>query len=151
MKKIKIGALELKINSQIYKLLLDEIGTYVFIKNLAREYVYVNKLTQALFQKDLEHIIGYGDSHFFELDALSDIIKNDNKVLDLGKIVTSEEINVIKNTKEIKVYQTVKKPIYNKHDSIVGLFGVATDVTENYILKQKLKDMAFSDCLNRTK
>ena len=99
MKKIKIDTSELKIDSQLYKLLLDQVGAYVYVyvKNLKREYIYVNELTQNLFQKDLEQIIGYDDSYFFELDALSDIIKNDNRVLDLGQMVTDEELKVIKN------------------------------------------------------
>lgn len=149
MKKIKIDTLGLKNDSQIYKFLLDEIGTYVYVKNLKREYVYVNKLTQNLFQKDLKYIIGYDDSHFFELNALSDIIKNDNKVLDLGETITDEEINVIKNNKEIKVYQSVKKPIYNNDDKIIGLFGVSTDVTEMYLLKEKLELLTLIDDLTK--
>jgi len=149
MKKIRIDTLELKNDSQIHKLLLDEIGTYVYMKNLKREYVYVNELTRNLFQKDLEYIIGYDDSHFFELDALSDIMKNDNRVLDLGETVIDEEFNIIKSNKEIKVYQSVKKPIYNNDDTIIGLFGVSTDVTEMYLLKEKLELLTFIDDLTK--
>jgi len=146
---IKINTVELDIDKKLYKLLLDETGTYIYIKNLKRQYVYVNDLTQKLFQKNLKDIIGYDDHHFFELEALSDIIKNDNRVLDLGEIVKDEEINVIKSTGEVKVYQAVKKPIYNSNNKIVGLFGVSTDITEIYNLKEKLKTLAITDSMTK--
>jgi diguanylate cyclase (GGDEF)-like protein/PAS domain S-box-containing protein len=149
---MKINSSELILepcNSQIYKRILDEVGTYVFVKDLDRKYMYVNKLTQKLFQKDLEDIIGYDDSHFFQVDALSDIVKNDSRVLDFGETVINEEINVIKSSKEIKVYQSVKKPIYNSNGKIIGLFGVSTDVTETYLLKEKLQSLLLTDDMTK--
>lgn len=138
LNKFKIDSEELNIDSDLHKFLLDETDAYIYVKDINRKYFYVNKLTQKLFQKDLENIIGYDDSNFFELDALSDIIKNDNRVFELGETVEDEELNVIKSNNEIRVYQSVKKPIYNKSDKIVGLFGISTDITEIYLLKEKV-------------
>ena len=145
MKIFKVDSIELQIDACLHTLLLDETDAYIFVKNLERKYVYVNQLTQNLFQKDFEDIVGYDDSHFFEIDALSDIIQNDNKVLDLGEVVRDREFNTIKDSKELKVYQSVKKPIYNSEDEIVGLVGVSTDITEMYLLKEQLKTQVFID------
>lgn len=146
---LKLNTVDLKLDNNLHKVLLDQTGAYIYIKNLNREYVYINEITQELFQKEKEFILGFDDSHFFELDALSDIINNDNWVLNLGKVVKDEEINIRKGDKEITVYQTVKKPIYNCVNKIVGLLGISTDITEMYLLKEKLKTLVFIDDLTK--
>lgn len=146
---LKLKTVDLELDINLHKVLLDQTGAYIYIKNLKREYIYINEITQELFQKEREFIIGYDDSHFFELDALSDIINNDNWVLNLGKVVKDEEVNVRKGNKEVTVYQTVKKPIYNCANKIVGLLGISTDITEMYLLKEELKTLVFIDDLTQ--
>lgn len=133
--------------TNIYELLLNEISAYIFIKDRDRKYVYVNELTSKLFNRDIEQIIGHDDNEFFDLNDESELIANDNLVLDYGKTVTDEETNTIKSTGEEKVYRTVKKPIYNNNNKIIGLLGISTDITDIYNLKEELKKQAATDPL----
>ena len=137
----------LDIDINLCEVLLNEVGAYIYIKDRHRRYIYVNKLTQILFNRELDDIVGSVDSEYFELDALSEIIINDTRVLESGETVTDEEFNTIKSTGEMKVYRSVKKPIYNNHNEIIGLLGISTDITDIHNLKEALKKQAITDPL----
>ncbi len=147
--RVQLPTPDLILDSDIFKLLLDQTGTYVFVKNTLGEYVYVNALTQRLFNRELADIIGHDDSHFFDLKVSSDIRKNDRRVLEKGETVIEREVNIIRETGERRIYQTVKQPVYNCEGKIIGLLGVSTDITELYTLKEKLKQLAVTDTLTQ--
>ncbi|NMP30018.1 diguanylate cyclase [Thalassotalea sp. M1531] len=119
---------------------LDHIGAYVFIKDLAGNYTYANELVCQLFNQPLEKIIGLDDSHFFSLEHSDDIKRNDRKVLDLGETIEAEERNIIAETGEALYFMTVKKPLRNDAGEIVGMFGVSTDITERKEMEIKLQN-----------
>ena len=97
----------------ISDLILNEIAAYVFLKDRNGKYVYVNEITRELFGRELEQIIGHDDSAFFDINELSELIANDTRVLHFGETITEEECNTIKESGEVRVYQTVKQPVYN--------------------------------------
>lgn len=75
---------------------------------------------------------------FFNLELANELIKNDKRVFN-GEILETVEKNVIKETNEIRYYQSVKKPLIDKSGNIVGLFGISTDITNRKILENDLK------------
>ena len=131
----------------ICKFLLDEVGAYIYMKNVDKKYVYVNELTCKLFNQDFEQIIGYDDNKFFDFTDSSELTDNDTVVLIHGKTITAEEVNTVKSTGDVRVYRTVKKPIYNNHQKIIGLFGISTDITDIHNLKEELRKQAITDSL----
>lgn len=130
------------------EILLDKVGAYVYVKDKERKYIYANKITQVLFNRELEDIIGTLDNEYFDMNTLYDINDNDTLVLDRGETVTDEEFNTIKATGEIRVYRSVKKPIYNNYNQIIGLLGISTDITDLHNLKEELKQQAITDPLS---
>ena len=129
------------------QLMLNDIGAYIFVKDVNKRYIYANQLTEDLFKDNFKSIIGLTDDELFDLTNSSDIKHNDDKVLNSGIHIKETEVNIIKATGEKRVYLSVKKPIYNIHNDIVGLVGVSTDITEQYILQQELKIQATTDYL----
>ncbi|RME59763.1 GGDEF domain-containing protein, partial [Candidatus Parcubacteria bacterium] len=147
---IRLPSSDLRIDNEIYRMLLDQSGAYIFVKNMKGEYVYVNRLTMKLFNRDMKDIIGHDDSAFFDLDVSADIRNNDRRVLESGETVIEEETNIIRETGETRVYQSVKKPIYNNQGKIIGLYGISTDITEIHTLREKLKKLAKTDALTQS-
>ena len=120
---------------------LNEVGAYIFTKDLDGKYTYANGLVLELFDVTLEEIIGKDDYSFFDKNEIKDLIENDKRVFN-GEIIESEEILVVKRTGEKRIYLTVKKPLYDENKNIIGMFGISTDITkqknlENKILAQK--------------
>lgn len=109
--------------------LLDNIGSYVYSKDLAGNYSYVNADVAELFQSSVEDIIGKDDSHFFDLKVSNELRNNDLKVIRDKVTVISEEKNTIKSTNKTHTFQVIKKPIFNELGDVVGITGISTDIT----------------------
>lgn len=62
--------------------ILEHVGAYIFIKDLAGRYTYVNQSVQELFGASFEDIIGQDDSHFFDLNLSDELMRNDRCVIE---------------------------------------------------------------------
>jgi diguanylate cyclase (GGDEF)-like protein/PAS domain S-box-containing protein len=127
-------------SDSIYKQLLDETEAYIYTKDLMGRYTYVNKLMQELLGGDIEHILGKNYDDFFTASRANKLLKYERKVLEKGlTIIKNNTLNIIE-TGDIKVFHTVKKPIY-KENIIIGLMGVSTDITKLKTEKEAFEAM----------
>lgn len=138
MKDKGIEKLQTQINC--LETILNSVETYIFTKDLSGRYTYVNALVAELFQAQAEDIIGKDDSYFFDLTVSDQLRQNDLKVMNEGVVVEAEEKNVIKATGEIKTYKSIKKPLFNEKNEIIGICGFATDISEQKELEVKVKE-----------
>jgi len=118
---------------------LAEVGAYIYTKDLNGCYTYANNLVLNLFGADLKDVIGKDDSHFFDLESKNRHSLDDRRILDHGETIESEEVATIKATDEMRIYWSVKKPIYDNQAKIIGLCGISTDITDRYRLERKLQ------------
>jgi len=114
---------------------VDFIDAYIFTKDKQGRYTYANQKVCELFNFPLDEIIGCDDSKFFDLSVANDLRVNDLKVMQEGQLLQSEEYSILALTGESRYYQVVKKPLRAEDNSIIGLFGLAIDISE-----QKKKD-----------
>jgi diguanylate cyclase (GGDEF)-like protein/PAS domain S-box-containing protein len=126
---------------------LDNLPSYVYIKDSKSRYVYANKHTLDLFGCTSKELHLAEDSNFFPPDVMKKLRKVDLKVLLGGS--TEEEIIVDDGESEKKVYLEVKTPIYsnNDNDLIVGILGISTDITYQKSLEEKALKLAITDVL----
>jgi len=118
---------------------LNNVGAFIYTKDLRGVYTYVNQPILDLFDKKIEEVIGFDDSHFFDLDLSEQLNKNDQKVMLGGGAVESEEINYIKLLKETRIYKVVKNPLFDTEGNIVGMCGISTDITDEKNLQKMVK------------
>jgi len=109
---------------------LNHIDAYVFTKDLQGRYTYANQKVLDLFGHSLDEVIGCDDSKFFSLEESNDIKINDQLVMIDGQVIDKEERNVIINTGETRYYHTEKKPLKSTDGTIIGIFGISTDITD---------------------
>lgn len=133
----------LMLELQSLKTVLNEIGAYIYTKDLDGKYSFANNLVLKLFDSSLEDVVGKDDSYFFDLEISSELQKNDIQVLKHGKYIENEEVNIIKATGERRIYWTVKKPLYDEANNIVGMCGISTDITERKVLEQEIKEKQY--------
>jgi PAS domain S-box-containing protein len=117
---------------------LDQVGAYIFTKDVSGRYLYVNEQVRQLFGVPVEQIIGRDDSHFFDLHQSDELIANDRRVLREGCTLQKEERNIHATTGEELIYWTVKSPVRNEAGEIVGLSGISTDITQRKRLEREL-------------
>ncbi|REL25788.1 diguanylate cyclase [Thalassotalea euphylliae] len=137
--KVDSSAQHPLVQLDVMKLVLDNIGAYVFIKDINGCYTYVNQLVCDMFQRPVDEIVGYDDHHLFSLEQSDDIRKNDEQVLEHGKTIAAEERNVIADTGDVRFYLSVKKPLKDASGNIIGMYGVATDITERKLMELEVQ------------
>ncbi len=125
---------------QQLKAIFNEIGAYIFTKDLAGRYTYANQAVLDLFGCTLAQLQGQDDSRFFNLNDSDALQRNDRQVLEQQITVADEEINYIKATGEPRTYLSVKKPMYDEKERLIGLCGIATDITERKAIEAKLAE-----------
>jgi len=57
-------------------------------------------------------------------------------VLTEGIVIENEETNVVKATGDIRIYKTVKKPMFDELGQVIGMCGISTDITEEKQLQK---------------
>tara|TARA_R110001583_G_scaffold67490_8_gene192961 strand:+ start:8160 stop:9503 length:1344 start_codon:yes stop_codon:yes gene_type:complete len=123
------------LNSTVMQLSLlqqisNTVDAFIFSKDLQGNYTFVNESGLQLFQCPLNEIIGFNASHFYDEDSCININKTDQEVLRKAQKTTYEHTNCIKDTDKKRIYQTIKKPIFDDQGNVIGLCGVSTDITK---------------------
>lgn len=119
---------------------LDNVGAFIYAKDLDGCYTYANQAVLDLFAKPYEEVVGKDDSHFFDLELSKKLKENDQKVMSEAITVENEESNCVRSTGEMRVYRVVKKPLFNKLGDVIGMCGVSYDITEQKKLEQELDE-----------
>ncbi|WP_269532994.1 GGDEF domain-containing protein [Chitinimonas sp. BJYL2] len=130
----------LAIELESLRAVLDEIGAYVFTKDLDGRYTYVNRRVLELFGVTRDQVLGKDDRDFFDLDLSQQLRQNDLRVMQTGEVTESEETNVIRATGETRVYWSIKKPMRDAEGHIIGLCGISSDITEHKRLENQVRE-----------
>ena len=120
--------------------ILDQVGSYIFMKDTDGRYTYVNQGIQELFGTSFENIIGKDSSAFFEPMLVKELQDNDHRVITLGETIEKEERLSIKGTDEERIFWAVKKPLRNEQGEIIGLSGISTDITARKQIENALRE-----------
>lgn len=118
---------------------METVSAYIYIKDCAGRYLYVNNKVCELFGCAAAAIVGQTDERFFNLSLSDDLRRNDRRVLGHGERIESEEVNYIGATGEKRYYWTVKSPILDGEGAISGMCGISTDITEFKRVEEELK------------
>jgi diguanylate cyclase (GGDEF)-like protein/PAS domain S-box-containing protein len=114
------------------RLALDQIPTFIFMKDCQHRYVYANRPTLALLNCSLDELRGSDDARFFPPATVARLKEIDARVLENGVKTAEEIVCADENGHGKRIYWEVKIPIYDDIDKskIWGLCGVSTDITE---------------------
>ncbi|MEI6412755.1 MAG: ATP-binding protein, partial [Pseudomonadota bacterium] len=134
--------LEMLVQEQ--KLLLDTIlnnvDSYVYMKDYERRYLYVNEKTATLFGVPREYVIGKFDADIMPKEDADRFGMMDRQVLDTGKRVCGEEMFLDSGGSE-RHYWSIKIPL-EKDGKVSSFVGISTDITEIIRLKENFQLLA---------
>ncbi len=122
-----------------FRLLLDEVGAFVYTTDLQGRYTYANRLVLDLLGvAQLQEVLGRLFSDVVPLDEQADAALRaaDARVLHGGEILAREESHPVPGTGELRTYWSIKKPLRDAQGHIVGLIGISHDITA----KKRLED-----------
>ncbi|MDE2382203.1 MAG: PAS domain-containing protein, partial [Xanthomonadaceae bacterium] len=124
-----------------YRLLLDEVGAFVYTTDSEGRFTYANQLVLDLLGPNLrlEDVYGKSFTDFVDIGGDDKLRETDRRVLRDGETIAREEDNHIHATGETRTYWSVKKPLHDNDGNIVGLIGISHDITEKKRLEDKLR------------
>lgn len=137
----------------LLKSLINSIPDLVFYKDPNSVFIGCNKAFEKYIGKSENELIGLTDFEIADRVSAENYRKTDADLMATQSTMIFEE--VILDPDGSKVYlETLKTPYYDNNGDIIGLIGIARDVTERKFRDEKIQYLNYHDSLtglfNRT-
>jgi len=117
--------------------LIDSIPDVIFYKNTQGQYLGCNKAAQELFGATEAEVIGKYSEDFLNAELAKKLQFNDHKVVDSRHTVTIQQ-DVTLNDQH-KLLETLKTPYTDMDGELLGLIGIARDITKEHEAAENLR------------
>lgn len=112
----------------------------VFFKDAEGKYLFVSDAYARLAGFDSpDEMIGKSDTEIYPSKLAQSFLAQDEQVIKTGQRTADIDFIGNKDSEDI-VIEMIKLPIYDETGEIVGVQGIAKNVTETYNLKENLKN-----------
>jgi diguanylate cyclase (GGDEF)-like protein/PAS domain S-box-containing protein len=119
----------LRQNEALLRAIVQGTTDAVFAKDAGGRYLLVNHATAAIMGMPPEEAVGLDDQSLFPPAEAAAFIEIDRRVIATGEPVSFEE-SVTKASGETLAMLTTKGPIHDEAGKVIGLFGIARDISE---------------------
>jgi PAS domain S-box-containing protein len=109
--------------------LLHTIPDVIFVKDPHGRFVVANRAFEEKNGLRIKDIYGKSDFDFLPPALAREFAERDREALEAGGPTLSEFRQTDHSTGESVVYETIKTPVYGADGALLGLMGVARDVT----------------------
>jgi PAS domain S-box-containing protein len=116
--------------------ILDNSTSLIYIKDPAGRYVMANRRFQEVLDVQAAAIVGRTDADFSDPEAAAHYQFLDEQVVRTGKSLEIEEI--IPTSGGNAHFLSIKFPLLDEDGQLIGIGGIATDITERVQYQQQL-------------
>jgi PAS domain S-box-containing protein len=109
----------------------------VYVKDTSGRYLLANSEVARVLGKPVEEILGRDDSAHFPKSEAEWIMNQDRRIMLEGAVRTYEER--ITTVEGARIYLAAKGPVFDDRGEVVGLFGIARDITERKRMEEALR------------
>lgn len=120
--------------------LLDNLPAYVFLKDVNSIYIITNRMFYQSVGRELKDIIGKTDYDIFPKELADKYLADDYKMISTGEALEIEEEETVYHGKLITV-STRKVPLKDEKGKVVGLIGIAFDITARKLAEQREREL----------
>jgi PAS domain S-box-containing protein len=120
---------ELRKSESKNRILLENIPQRIFYKDINSVYISMNRNFAEDLGMDVSDIEGKTDLDFFPQELAEKYRVDDLRVINSGETEEIEESYLLEDGQERTVL-TIKTPVKDKDENIIGLFGIFSDITQ---------------------
>ncbi|WP_109041585.1 response regulator [Azospira sp. I13] len=129
---------DLEAERQLLSALFQAIPDLVWLKDKDGVYLACNARFETFFGLPAVGIIGRTDYDFVSREEADFFRANDHRAVAAGKAVQNEEWLTFASDGHRELVETIKTPVYGRDGQVIGILGVARDVTA---LKEALETL----------
>jgi PAS domain S-box-containing protein len=127
--------------------LLATIPDLVWLKDPNGVYLTCNAQFEALFGARQADIVGRTDRDFVSPAQAEEYLRGDRHAMQAGKPCLFEEWITYARDGRRALVETTRTPMLDGRGALVGVLGVARDITERHIMQQQVQQLALFDPL----
>ena len=127
----------LRESEERFRAIFDSAQDCIFIKDTDLNYTFVNPCMEEFLGQSSSSIVGKKDSDLFGEKVGGHVEKMDRKVLS-GEIVKEELTTPVNG--EMITFNTIKVPLRNSAGNVMGLCGIARNITERKQFEEVLRE-----------
>ena len=131
---------ELRFNMAHMRTLVEAIPELVWLKDVNGVYLFCNKRFERFFGAVESEIVGKTDYDFVDKKLADDFLENDRIAMNASKPVMNEETVTYKDDGHVEDLETIKSPMFDDNGNLIGVLGVARDMTERKRTADELRE-----------
>jgi PAS domain S-box-containing protein len=121
--------------------LVHTIPDLVWLKDPQGVYMSCNPRFQAFFGASETEIVGKTDFDFVDAEQAQFFRQNDQAVVASGQSLSNEEWLTFASDGYRGLFETIKTPMYDAENQLVGVLGIAREITEQKQTETKLANL----------
>ena len=125
---------------RLLETLLAKSPDFVFFKDLDRRYVRVSRAFEDLLGRTENEILGKRDEDLFPPQVASEGAEDDRQVIDDGIPLVNRLEGAEDADGNMVWVLTTKTPWQDADGTVLGLFGIARDITDRVVAEDALRD-----------
>jgi PAS domain S-box-containing protein len=125
-------------SAELLQAVADCTPDVVYAKDLQGRYLLCNKALLHFTGRTAEQILGCHDRDLYDAAEAAQIVENDRALFATGEGHTSEKWLTGVNGR--RVFNSTRAPYRNARGAVIGVIGVARDITDEKLAEQALRD-----------
>jgi PAS domain S-box-containing protein len=121
----------------LLRAVLDGTPDLMFLKDRQSRIVLANPATLHVIGKPAEEVLGKTDLEFYDDPEIGrPIMENDRRIMETGRAESMEE--TVPTPGGTRIFLSTKSPYFDANGRIIGIIGMASDITERKRAEQKI-------------
>lgn len=123
--------------------LVQTIPDLIWLKDVDGIYLSCNPMFERYFGAQESEIIGKTDYDFVDPELADFFRENDRIAIENGKPTSNEQWVTFVDDGQRHLIEPIKTPMYNSKGKLIGVLGIARDMTERKRVEEALKEREF--------
>ncbi len=123
----------------LLRTLIETIPDLVWLKDKDGVFLACNRRFERLYGALEKDIVGKTDYDFVSKEQADFFRKNDMAAIASGKPMVNEETVTYTDDGHEELLETIKTPMHDHYGNLIGVLGIARDITERNRIERKLR------------